>query len=264
VNPNVAVVGCGYWNGKETVTVLRPPKGWIPIDLRELWAYRELLFFFVWRDIKVRYRKYLLEQGIDVRVWGSGWQKLSSEPCLMHPRGPVRRALEIRRALQTKEGWHALKEHICHLAGVEATCPSPSAGKEEHITLPSRILGGTLSDMKMVRMYSRSKINLGFSSCGNTHESGERILQVRLRDFEVPMSGGFYMVEYMEEMEEFFSIGKKIVCYSGKEDLVDKIQYYLRHDEERERIRQAGHERCLQDHTWQKRFRMAFREMSLD
>jgi len=60
VNPNVAVVGCGYWNGKETVTVIRPPKGWLPIGLRELWAYRELLFFFVWRDIKVRYRQTVL------------------------------------------------------------------------------------------------------------------------------------------------------------------------------------------------------------
>jgi lipopolysaccharide transport system permease protein len=37
------------------VTVIRPPRGWIPMNLRELWAYRELLYFFAWRDIKVRY-----------------------------------------------------------------------------------------------------------------------------------------------------------------------------------------------------------------
>ena len=112
-------------------------------------------------------------------------------------------------------------------------------------------------------MYSRSKINLGFSSCGNTHETGERILQVRLRDFEVPMSGGFYIVEYMEELEEFFSIGKEIVCYTDEEDLADKIKYYLEHDDERERIRKAGYERCLRDHSWHKRFQMAFKEMGL-
>jgi len=41
------------------VTVIRPPKGWIPINLRELWAYRELLYFFTWRDIKVRYKQTL-------------------------------------------------------------------------------------------------------------------------------------------------------------------------------------------------------------
>jgi len=39
------------------VTVIRPPRGWIPVNLRELWAYRELLYFFTWRDIKVRYKQ---------------------------------------------------------------------------------------------------------------------------------------------------------------------------------------------------------------
>jgi homopolymeric O-antigen transport system permease protein len=34
-----------------------PSKGWALPKLRELWEYRELLFFFVWRDIKVRYRQ---------------------------------------------------------------------------------------------------------------------------------------------------------------------------------------------------------------
>jgi lipopolysaccharide transport system permease protein len=42
------------------VTVIRPLKGWIPINLRELWAYRELLYFFTWRDIKVRYKQTLI------------------------------------------------------------------------------------------------------------------------------------------------------------------------------------------------------------
>ncbi|HEY4712529.1 MAG TPA: ABC transporter permease [Dehalococcoidia bacterium] len=42
------------------VTVIRPLKGWVPINLRELWAYRELLYFFTWRDIKVRYKQALL------------------------------------------------------------------------------------------------------------------------------------------------------------------------------------------------------------
>lgn len=42
---------------KAPVTVIRPPRGWIPVNLRELWAYRELLYFFTWRDIKVRYKQ---------------------------------------------------------------------------------------------------------------------------------------------------------------------------------------------------------------
>ena len=39
---------------------LEPPRGWQGLKLPELWAYRELLFFFVWRDIKVRYKQTVL------------------------------------------------------------------------------------------------------------------------------------------------------------------------------------------------------------
>jgi lipopolysaccharide transport system permease protein len=38
-------------------TRLAPPGRGVEIDLRELWAYRELLYFFVWRDLKVRYQQ---------------------------------------------------------------------------------------------------------------------------------------------------------------------------------------------------------------
>jgi lipopolysaccharide transport system permease protein len=41
-------------------THIEPSKGWISIDLRELWTYRELLFFFVWRDLKVRYKQTIM------------------------------------------------------------------------------------------------------------------------------------------------------------------------------------------------------------
>ncbi len=43
---------------------LEPSKGWISLRLRDVWDYRELLYFFVWRDIKVRYKQTVL---------GAGW-----------------------------------------------------------------------------------------------------------------------------------------------------------------------------------------------
>ena len=36
---------------------IEPPRGWLDLRLGEVWAYRELLYFFVWRDIKVRYKQ---------------------------------------------------------------------------------------------------------------------------------------------------------------------------------------------------------------
>jgi lipopolysaccharide transport system permease protein len=42
------------------VTRICPAGGWRFLNLRELWRYRELLFFLVWRDLKVRYRQTVL------------------------------------------------------------------------------------------------------------------------------------------------------------------------------------------------------------
>ncbi len=45
---------------KASVFVIRPLRGWWDINLREVWQYRELLYFFVWRDVKVRYKQTLI------------------------------------------------------------------------------------------------------------------------------------------------------------------------------------------------------------
>ena len=46
------------------VTIIRPSRGWVSLNLRDLWEYRELLYFLVWRDVKVRYKQ---------TVIGAGW-----------------------------------------------------------------------------------------------------------------------------------------------------------------------------------------------
>jgi len=40
--------------------VIEPSKSWVALDLRDVWAYRELLYFLTWRDVKVRYKQTLL------------------------------------------------------------------------------------------------------------------------------------------------------------------------------------------------------------
>jgi lipopolysaccharide transport system permease protein len=42
------------------ITILRPPVGWSALNLRDLWQYRELIYFLTWRDLKVRYKQTLL------------------------------------------------------------------------------------------------------------------------------------------------------------------------------------------------------------
>src|SRR5262249_51701994 len=56
----------------EPLVVIEPGRFWSPLELRDLWAHRELLYFLVWRDLKVRYKQTLL---------GIGWGIL--QPLLM-------------------------------------------------------------------------------------------------------------------------------------------------------------------------------------
>jgi len=42
------------------ITIIEPRKGWVPVNLKEIWNYRELLYFLTKRDIKVRYKQTVL------------------------------------------------------------------------------------------------------------------------------------------------------------------------------------------------------------
>ncbi|MBI5643006.1 MAG: ABC transporter permease [Deltaproteobacteria bacterium] len=42
------------------VVVIEPKKGWVPVNFREIWSFRELLYFLAWRDIKVKYKQTVL------------------------------------------------------------------------------------------------------------------------------------------------------------------------------------------------------------
>jgi len=44
----------------EEILVLRPARGWSALNLADLWRYRELIYFLIWRDVKVRYKQTVL------------------------------------------------------------------------------------------------------------------------------------------------------------------------------------------------------------
>lgn len=191
----------------------------------------------------------LADAGLDVRAFGPGWEAFA-----VRARRRARAGHAVRRALYSKLGerWYGRLRRVLR----RPPAPPPAT----HV--PRRHLGGILSDEELVATFSRSKVNLGFSACGDTRGPARQV-QLRLRDFEVPMSGGFYLVEYMQELEQFFEVGKEVVCYRDPDDLVDKVRYYLERPAEREAIRAAGRARALRDHTWQRRLTEAFRAMGL-
>jgi len=44
----------------EPLVTIRPSRSWVALNIKELWAYRELLYFLTWRDVKVRYKQAVL------------------------------------------------------------------------------------------------------------------------------------------------------------------------------------------------------------
>jgi spore maturation protein CgeB len=60
-------------------------------------------------------------------------------------------------------------------------------------------------------------------------------------------------------MRDYYKLGEEIVVYENDRDLVDKIKYYLVHEEDREAIAKAGYERTLRDHSTERRFEDIFK-----
>jgi len=114
---------------------------------------------------------------------------------------------------------------------------------------------GELTQQEMVALYSRSRINLGFSGIGYSRN----VTCLKGRDFEVPMSGGLYLTEHNAELALVFDLGSEVVTYSDDHDCADKIKRLLADPARANRIRCAGRARALRDHTYEARWSTAFK-----
>ena len=114
---------------------------------------------------------------------------------------------------------------------------------------------GPLSTEDMVRLYSRSLINLGFGGVDGLSET----YCLKGRDFEIPMSGGLYLTEYHPELERCYRLGEEVVTYRSIDELELLISELLADPFRAARIRQSGLERARGEHTWEHRFEMVFR-----
>ncbi|MBC8445696.1 MAG: glycosyltransferase [Chloroflexi bacterium] len=87
--------------------------------------------------------------------------------------------------------------------------------------------------------------------------------QIKGRNFEIPGSGGFLLTGQADNLEEYYDIRKEVVCFDSTSDLVEKIRYYLSHEDEREAIALAGYQRTICEHTYAHRFTEIFQQLGL-
>lgn len=194
----------------------------------------------------------LREAGVDAHAFGQGW-------------GPAAAAAGGAPGPTERSGALAWLARIVELAGQGRNPLAAAADRRALDRLRARHAGALhpiVSDEEYVALFSESRISLGFLILGDTNRTSRPMRQVRLREFEAPMAGAFYVTGFMEEIGRHYEIGKEIVCYRSLPEMVDLCRYYLAHDAERERIRQAGHARARRDHTWTKRFEGLFAALS--
>jgi spore maturation protein CgeB len=226
---------------------------------------------------------YLWQNGVQVRAWGAGW-----EPRKRLDAAHVKAALAlvederldgvgrlVRQGLS--RGWRRFARSPQTPAGVATAAPNGHAANTQTAVpdaaervgdlgpvIDTSAYGGPrLLQRDLIKMFSQSRLSLGFATAGNSHLAEKRLTHLRLREFEAPMSGALYLTEDQPELAEYFRVGQEMLTYTDRDDLLDKALFYLAHQEVSERIRRAGLERARSEHTWQHRFRDLFAILGL-
>lgn len=101
---------------------------------------------------------------------------------------------------------------------------------------------------EMPVIFARSRVNLNISL--KTVRTG-----IPLRVLDIMGCGGFVASNYQEELLEHFVPGEECVVYEGLEDMYVKVDYYLKHEDERMRIAEAGYKKVKRDFTFEERLR---------
>ncbi len=101
---------------------------------------------------------------------------------------------------------------------------------------------------ELPKVYNASSINLNISRT-------QLVTAVNQRVFDVPACRSFLLTDFKEELEEYFEIGKEIICYKDQDDLDRLVSFYLNSPSHRNSVSVAGYERVLAEHTYAHRMK---------
>lgn len=93
------------------------------------------------------------------------------------------------------------------------------------------------------KIYQITKINLGL----NVYMTPGYL---NAKPFEVGAAGGFLLMENIGGLADLFDIGKELVVFDTKKELIEKIRYYMAHEDERLEIAANLHKRVMRDYTF--------------
>ena len=96
----------------------------------------------------------------------------------------------------------------------------------------------------MPKIFRLSKINMNVT--GKSIHTG-----IPLRAMDIMGCGGFLLTNFQEDFFRHFEPDVDFVYYTSFEEMLDKAEYYLAHDEEREKIRRSALEKMTREHTFE-------------
>ncbi len=138
---------------------------------------------------------------------------------------------------------------------------------------------GSLSAKAMNKLFVNSKINLnignsnsfdirylfsGLRNFVNTFRSAKNSSQIKARNFEIPYFGGFQLTDYVPTIENYFDLGKEIVCYKDIDEAELLIKYYLENEDERESIKKSSHQNAINKHGYINRLESILNMIKVD
>lgn len=117
----------------------------------------------------------------------------------------------------------------------------------EELSLPGIYNHGFVGPERIAPfVYNRAKINLNITL--RSIHSG-----IPLRAFEILGSGGFLLSNYQADFADCYVDGEDYVSFGSKEDMLDKMKYYLSHEKERSEIAHNGLVRTINNNTYEHR-----------
>lgn len=106
-------------------------------------------------------------------------------------------------------------------------------GSDKKLVPKAKHVGYVSYEEGMPKVFRDSAININITL--RSIESG-----IPLRALDIMGAGGFLLSNYQSELAEYFEDGKEVVLFGSEEDLLDKIGFYLEHDELRREIAYNG------------------------
>lgn len=149
---------------------------------------------------------------------------------------------ELFRNMLRKKATILERRQILSMIG--ETYPVDLYSPKEPIHIPVNYKGYAEYKNQMPEIFYTSKINLNITL--RSILSG-----IPLRVIDILGSHGFVITNYQSELPNYFKNGEDIVWYGSRDDLMDKIRFYLEHDSERRRIAENGNKIARQLFTYE-------------